>query len=208
MLESTIPPLPEVIDMRLLRGTARIFHQASLLQVKEALLAATELGEESSTLILQFYRDKGLHAATTWESALELLKNISPHRKKEPWKFHEHQAWKERTLARFRMGTLPTQDWAHLLGLTPTPTCRHCGVYVETTTHLLQACPTLDYSALRSAWRKTSISTPGLSPTVNPQELQALLNDHANIYHLDLEEGLIQFVKDNNLFTRRRHTHR
>lgn len=206
-LESTIPTLSDVLKAHLLRGTTRIFHNPRLFLLKDQLLVASELGEDSTNSVLQLYRDNGLHTAPNWKAALDILKSISPHKKRnsQAWKYHKHHPWTERTLARFRMGVLPTQDWAHLLGLTPTSTCRHCGIYVETTSHLLQECPKLDYSTLRSTWRKLRISHPALLGTVTPQELQVLLNDPTGLYHLDLEEGLLKFVRNNQLFTRRRH---
>ena len=208
VLESTIPDLQEILKTRLLRGAARIFHSPRLFLLKEQLLNASEVGEEGTIQVLTSYRSLGLHAAPTLKSTLELIKTKFPNKPKDwAWKFHTHKPWDERTLARFRMGVIPTQEWAHLLGLTPTSTCRHCGIYVETTSHLLQDCPKLDYSALRSVWRKLHIVHPGLLSTVTLQELQVLLNDPTGIYHSDLEQGLLKFVRENNLFTRRRNTY-
>lgn len=204
--ESTLVPLTEVLESLLLRSTARYLHKPQLSLVKDEIMAALEIGEVSTTSILNSYRSRGLHAAADWDAALDLLRAISPHKKKQDqWKYHKLLPWKERTLARFRMGVIPTQAWANELSLSASSLCRHCGLFTETADHLiLPACPRLDYSLLRTVWRRMSISTPGLPDSPSFQDLQTLLKDPTNIYHSDLEESLLKFITDNHLFTRRR----
>lgn len=67
-------------------------------------------------------------------------------------KFDKHKYfgdfWKEKLLARIRMGVLPTECWAQSMRLCDSDVCRHCHSTQETIVHLFENCPALNYSQL------------------------------------------------------------
>ena len=117
---------------------------------------------------------------------LDMIDRLIPMRIPKRWKFKKRR-WVGRTLARFRVGVLPTRKWAYELKLDKSPYCRHCGIVVESANHLLKECHSIDYSKLRSFY--------GLGL----HEMSMVLKSETKDRKI-LEDVLIDFVSDTNLF--------
>ena len=89
----------------------------------------------------------------------------------------------EITLARFRMGKLPTRLHAVHMGLDDNPLCRHCSMEFETEDHLLN-CPSLSFREFL--------------PAGNMHLIRLALQDAEN--SRKNENMLLKFVAHNDLF--------
>jgi exonuclease III len=126
-------------------------------------------------------------------SAMEIVYRITPKRPKIKWKY-KGDFWKERLLARFRMGVLPTRSWAQSMKLSHTSFCRHCNETEETIEHLLCCCPHVNRISFENLWNT-------LSPNVlSWTSLRAYLKNGLSPQREVLEDSLIVFVKQNQLF--------
>ena len=103
----------------------------------------------------------------------------------------------ERLIARCRMSVLPTREWlCFLFPRTAIPTCRHCHLEVEYIEHLFFDCSSLDQSEFREVWNSLS------SETFSTWAMAQLLRDFESPKSLDLEEAIVKFVKENDVFKR------
>lgn len=105
--------------------------------------------------------------------------------------------WKERLLARFRMQVLPTKTWAVSVRLSTTDTCRHCQQDPESTEHLLNYCPSLDYETMEPLKQLENYN--GL---FNLEKISVWLRSTQSSTRLMTEDAIFDFCKRNNLFKR------
>ncbi len=126
-------------------------------------------------------------------SAHAIVHEHSPSRPFQPWKYHS-DFWKERLLARFRMGVLPTRAWAHSMKLCHSPLCRHCDISIESMDHLLSGCSMLDYHTLFNEWNLLS------NEMFHFGSLRTILINENHPSRIHLEQVIFDFVKLNKLF--------
>jgi len=141
--ESTIPPMALFMKTRILQYGARLIFRPEM-----ASLLDLFLHKDRSPLVRSWHELWEYYAIPTAPNiaaALSIIRYRVRH-PKHPWKYHHHWFWKERTLARIRMGCTPTRVWAYKVGLAASPLCRHCASAEETWSHLFRECPSLDQS--------------------------------------------------------------
>ena len=87
----------------------------------------------------------------------------------------------ELTLARYRLGCIPSREWATKLGLTDNSLCRHCACTLETDDHLLQCSSLAHIESL---------------PATTMDELRDILSTRDR----GAEDTLLRFISHNDLF--------
>lgn len=121
---------------------------------------------------------------------------VNPHAYREDF-------WEERTLARFRTRSLPTQQFAFLCNLRSCPCCRFCKTEVESHSHIFEgSCSGLNYVTLSELYTRFDLS-------LGDNTLAQLLTAVNSCYHTapsdgqrwtDAAEFILKFIRDNKLF--------
>ena len=124
-----------------------------------------------------------------WKESLNYLVQKEEQPNQNFWKYHR-DFWKERTLARIRMGVLPTRKWAHKMKLSKSDKCRHCAEEVETIEHLFfDKCSKLNVHFC--LWMHSIFSVG---------KVQEVLKDEERESREVLERALLRKIKQTNLF--------
>jgi hypothetical protein len=89
-------------------------------------------------------------------------------------------------LARFRMGFLPSRQWATRVGLSENPLCRHCGGTEETSSHLFQ-CQFVPFPDQLDKYSFVSL-----------KDISKALSQESDTFQL--ENDILRYVASNNLF--------
>ena len=110
---------------------------------------------------------------------------------------HYGDFWKERILARFRMEVIPSRSWAKSVRLSPTDICRHCNLHEESDEHLLNHCPSLDYTAMEPLHEFENYDD-----LFTLEKISAWLRSTQSSIRLTTEDAIYAFCKSNNLFKR------
>ena len=142
---------------------------------------------------LQAWMVARLPRQRTLEDARGVITALYPKQKLEKWKYAKCSFWRERLLARFRMGVLPSRSWACSMKLAETALCRHCHEDEETMDHLLLYCDEVDRDNLVEVWYRVldfqeDITLKAVSKVLKHDFRRRML-----------EEALIHFIRINNL---------
>ena len=99
----------------------------------------------------------------TLHALYDSIEVVLPRRRKNDFAYFG-DFWKERMMARVRVGRLPLRHWCHLIGLDDSPLCRQCGQSDETFLHIFgRQCPDmLSYQYLDEVLRLIDLPVPCL----------------------------------------------
>jgi len=196
--ESSLEPLETLLKRSVLRTGVRLLFTPELSSVWNTITDAS-LNPGTYRLDcnwLEQWMMAGIARQRSREEALSFVFHVYPRTKKKKWKYFTGSFWRERMMARFRMGVLPTRAWAFSMKLSVTDECRHCHQEQETIDHLLVRCCAVNRNALMSVWHtvlemESDFSAEGVSNFLN--------NDFRRSA---LEQELITFIRMNDLFKR------
>jgi hypothetical protein len=171
------------------------------LSIPELVLVKTQLEQASPETI-------GGHLWSMWLGAglpltdfhpLEvksiILDEIAPRMSRDRAKYWEDH-WKERVMARVRMGVLPTRVWAKSMRLCQSDLCRHCGLSCESLDHLFGHCPSLDYTLLLAGLSAGHVEESGWSG------IQQCARDTSSESFRVFSNLFFQFLNDQDVFKR------
>lgn len=193
--ESTLEPLSTLLERSVLRTGVRLLYTPELRCVWNTITDASSSGKRRLDYHwLECWRGAGICRQNRREDALSRVFEIYPKQKPKKWKYFTGSFWRERMLARFRMGVLPTRAWAYSMRLSASDVCRHCHEDEETMDHLLLYCDEVDRDDLCIVWfRELEF------------QVDFTLEAISNVLKFDfrrtvLENALIGFIRKNNLF--------
>jgi hypothetical protein len=192
--ESTLCSLKNLSQRAQLRLGCRVLHSPEFNFFRDSLYEHAEESNLAMTWISN-WSSFDIHRASDINKAYQTINLRLSKKRKDKTKYFKN-FWKERLLARIRMNVIPTRSWAFSLRLSDTSFCRHCGIEEETAYHLFASCTVLDYSILENYYYENSFLTEPLNFTT----IRDLLKSPPENHRLDLEEKIILFVRENNLF--------
>lgn len=192
--ESTLCSLKTLSQRAQLRLGCRVLHSPELNFFRDSVYEHAEESHLARTWISN-WSNFDIHRARDINKAYQTINLRLSKKRKDKTKYFKN-FWKERLLARIRMNVIPTRSWAFSLRLSDSSTCRHCGIEEETANHLFSNCNVLDYNIFENYYFENSF----LSEPLNFTTIRELLRSPPEKYRIDLEEKIITFVRENNLF--------
>jgi hypothetical protein len=182
--ESNLSPLQLLINRSDLRLCLAIRKRPLLSELDEALTSVLHPLNETSehTFLYQIGMQPFLHGLLDDNFTEQDIRTKLPSKAKRRGRISFKN---ELTLARFRMGRIPSRSWAKRLRLSQDSNCRHCGSFEETSDHLLN-CPVLDYSDFTNSY----FSMTELSEALNQNTADTF----------ELENSILKFIARNDLF--------
>jgi hypothetical protein len=195
--EITLETLPNIIVRSILKKGAKIINHPVLSSLRDSIYDLSSYSDLARKWI-EIWSHFELPRAPDIANCYSIITIRLPKKKKEKHKYWK-DFWKERTLARIRMGVLPTRSWAKSMNLATDNLCRHCQQSEETLDHLFNQCSHLNYLLLESFQRSVeNLSCFRLSFNV----IRNILLSTEKVLRRNLENALLEFIKSNDLFKR------